>query len=88
MSVLASASSLEALALPISFEAELRRAWASCRRVLIARSSSSLAMSPAESGSSPRRLRPASKAAGFSRMALMSNMEIALTAVNSALGLS
>ena len=74
ISLLARASSLAFLASPISFEAALRRACACSDARIAARRFSSIASSDADSGASPRRFSPASKAWGLSRIDLMSCM--------------
>ncbi len=76
ISALALASSFAALAAPISFDAALRRACASCSLVTWPRRASSSAISSADNGASPRFLSPASNAAGLSLIHLMSNTSI------------
>jgi hypothetical protein len=71
---LARASSFAFLASPISFDAALRRACFCSDLRIAARRRSSIASSDADSGSSPRRFRPASKALALSRIDLMSCM--------------
>jgi hypothetical protein len=70
----ARASSFAFLASPISFDTELRRAWACSDAMIAARRFSSIASSDEDNGSSPRRFSAASKASGLSRIHLMSCM--------------
>ena len=75
------ASSFAFLAPPISLDAALRRACASCSCVTTLRRVSSRAISSAANftsppGSSPRFLNPASNASAFSRIHLMSNTAV------------
>ena len=88
ISAAALASSLAPLALPISFDAALRRACASCSRVMTSRRVSSSAISSAANltsppGSSPRFRNPASNACGLSRIHLMSNTALASRSTSS-----
>ena len=82
ISAAALVSSFAPLALPISFDAALRRACASCSRVTTLRRASSSAISSPENltsppGSIPRFLNPASNACGLSRIHLISNTTLA-----------
>src|SRR4051812_30157216 len=74
ISFCAAVSSLFFFAAPISFDAALRRACACSALRIAPRRFSSSAISFPDSGESPRRASPASKAPGFSRIHLMSCM--------------
>ena len=67
------ASSPLAFRAPISLEMALRRVWISWAAVSFPRLWVSSAISSLARGSNPRRLRPPSKASGFSRIQRMSN---------------
>src|SRR5471032_736810 len=73
----ASAFSPLRLAMPICWLSALRLAWRVSLSVMAARRRASIARIPAESGARLRLFRPASKAAGFSRMKRMSCMALA-----------
>ena len=70
----ASASWPRPLASPIALEAVLRAVWSSWSSVWAWRRRASKFSTRAEAGSSPRRVRPVSKASGDSRIHLRSNM--------------
>jgi hypothetical protein len=71
-SVSASATSLAAIALPISFDNALRRSCEPCAFAMAERLTSSRSSNDFDRGSSPRRFKPVSNASAFSRIHLMS----------------